>query len=261
MSHRSLLAFPKQPSGRAEPPSFGSLSYTLPAQPTPLIGREREVAEVWQMLRRPDVRLLTLVGPPGIGKTRLGIEISSKLAEDFADGAYFVPLAPITEPGLVLSAIAQTLAVKEAPGQLLSESLVSYLRNRQILLLLDNFEQVIGAAAEVAELLPHCPNLKVLVTSRELLQIYGEHDYPVPSLALPDPSRLPDLEALSHYEAVELFVQRAQAVQPGFQLTDRNAPSVAEVCLRLDGLPLAIELAAARILVLQPEEILGRLKE
>jgi predicted ATPase/ATP/maltotriose-dependent transcriptional regulator MalT len=151
------------------------------------------------------------------------------------------------------------MGVKEAPDQPLAESLADYLRSRQVLLLLDNFEQVIGAAAEVAGLLARCPELNVLVTSREQLRVYGEHDYPVPPLSLPDLNTLFDIEALSQYEAVELFVQRAQAVSPDFHLTERNAHTVAEICLRLDGLPLAIELAAARILVLQPEELLARL--
>ena len=257
MSHRSLVAFPKQPSERVEPRPF---SHNLPAQPTPLIGREKEIEAAYELLQRRDVRLLTLIGPPGIGKTRLGIEISSNLAEDFADGTFFVPLAPITEPGLVLPAVAQTLGIIEAPDQPLSNSLANYLRNRQILLLLDNFEQVMGAATEVAELLPHCPDLKVLVTSRERLHVYGEYQYPVPPLSLPDLARLPDPEALLQYEAIALFLQRAQAISPGFQLTQRNAPAVAEICLRLDGLPLAIELAAARISVLPPEEVLARLK-
>jgi predicted ATPase len=175
--------------------------------------------------------LLTLSGPPGIGKTRLALEITSNLAQDFADGTYLVPLAPITESRLVLATIAQSVGIREAPGQPLSESLANYLRDRQVLLLLDNFEQVIEAATGVAELLSHCPDLKMLVTSRELLRIYGEYDYPVPPLTLPDTNKLPDLESLSHFDAVELFMQRAQAVSPAFVLTEQSAHAVASVSL------------------------------
>ncbi|HET9495645.1 MAG TPA: tetratricopeptide repeat protein [Chloroflexia bacterium] len=234
--------------------------HNLPHQPTPLVGRGREVEAVCAMLRRPEVRLLTLFGPPGIGKTRLAIQAASVLPDDFPDGVCFVPLAVITDPDLVASAVTQALELRGALDESLPERLKGYLQSKQMLLLLDNFEQVVKAAPLLSDLLAACPGVKMLVTSRELLQLYGEHDYPVPPLSLPDLDRLPDLKALSDYEAIELFLQRAQAVSPGFQLTDRNAPAVAEICLRLDGLPLAIELAAARTLVLQPKEILARLK-
>jgi predicted ATPase/DNA-binding CsgD family transcriptional regulator len=256
-SRPSLVAFPQRPSQHTEPPS---VSHNLPSSPTPLIGREEEIKAVAETLCRPEVRLLTLIGPPGIGKTRLSIQGAADLLDDFPDGVCFVPLAPISDPDLVLNAITQALAIREASNRPLLESLKIYLQSKQMLLLLDNFEQVVSAAPLLADLLAGCPDVKIMVTSRELLQIYGEHDYPVPSLALPDPNRLPDLEALSQYEAIALFEQRARAVSPGFRVTERNAQAVAEICLRLDGLPLAIELAAARILVLPPEELLARLK-
>ncbi len=256
---QNIFALPKVQSGEraeAEAPRY----HNLPLQPTPFIGRDAEVEAACDILRHPDVRLLTLVGPPGIGKTRLSIEVAANLIPDFADGVYFVSLAPISDPVLVASAIALTLRVKESQDQSLRETLQRFLSDRQILLVLDNFEQVVDAAPLLAELLEACPHLKVLATSREVLHLYGEYDYPVPPLSLPDLNRFPDLEALSRYEAVELFLQRAQAVSPDFELTDRNAHTVAEICQRLDGLPLAIELAAARILVLTPEELLERLK-
>jgi predicted ATPase/DNA-binding CsgD family transcriptional regulator len=234
--------------------------HNLPHQPTPLVGRGREVGAVCSMLRRPDVRLLTLFGPPGIGKTRLSIHAAAEMLDDFADGVCFVPLAPITDPELVASAVAQALELRGSSNEPLVERMKGFLHGKQILLLLDNFEQVVTAAPLLGELLAHCPGVKLLVTSRERLRLYGEHDYPVPPLSLPDPDALPDLAALSDYEAIELFLQRAQAVNPSFQLTDRNAPAIAEICLRLDGLPLAIELAAARTLVLLPEDLLARLK-
>jgi predicted ATPase/DNA-binding CsgD family transcriptional regulator len=231
----------------------------LPLQPTTFIGREHELAAAREILLRDGVRLLTLTGPPGTGKTRLGLQLAADVAADFADGIYFVPLAPIRDAGLVVAAIYQGMELREEGSLPLLERLKFHLQGKQVLMLLDNFEHVMEAAPQVAELLSACPRLKVLVTSRELLHLYGEHDYPVPPLSLPDPNTLPDFGALSQYEAVTLFLQRARALNPRFELTDQNANAVAEICLRLDGLPLAIELAAARILVLSPEELLARL--
>ncbi|MGZ3642914.1 MAG: tetratricopeptide repeat protein [Ktedonobacteraceae bacterium] len=231
----------------------------LPIQPTSLIGREKEVAALLNLLRREEVRLLTLTGPGGTGKTRLGLQVAAELIDIFPDGVYYVNLAPLSDPALVLPTLAQTLDIKEISELPLLELLKSSLHLKHLLLLLDNFEQVVGAAGYVADLLAVCPNLKVMVTSRMTLHIRGEQEYAVPPLAVPDPKHLPDLMTLSQYEAVALFIQRAQAVKPEFQVTNANAPAVAEICVRLDGLPLAIELAAARIKVLPPQALLARL--
>jgi predicted ATPase/DNA-binding CsgD family transcriptional regulator len=235
------------------------LQHDLPIQPTPLIGRENEVARACGLLRRSDVRLLTLAGPPGIGKTRLGLEVAARLVGDFVDGVYFVPLAPVADPAQVLSAVAQVLEVKESPGRSLDESLQAYLGGRQMLLVLDNFEQVIEAATSVAGLLVHCPGLKVLVTSREVLRLRSEHEFQVPPLPLPDTRQPLDMRNASENEALKLFVQRAQAARPDFQLTAANIETVADICRCIDGLPLAIELAAARVKTLSPQAILARL--
>jgi predicted ATPase/DNA-binding SARP family transcriptional activator len=232
----------------------------LPVQPTSLIGRERELATLQQMLGRAEVRLVTLTGPGGTGKTRLALQVAADLLDEFGDGIFFVDLAPIRDPGLVASAVAQTLGVRETEGQSLVESLKSHLREKQLLLVLDNFEQVLEAAPTVAELLKAAPRLKVLVTSRAVLRLQGEQEFPVPPLARPDPRRLPPVEALSQYAAVALFIQRAVSVRPQFTVTDENAPAVAEICHRLDGLPLAIELAAARLKLFSPEALLSRLE-
>ena len=231
----------------------------LPVQLTPLIGREKEVAAVQYLLQREDVRLVTLTGPGGTGKTRLGLQVAAELSDLFADGVYFVNLAPLSDPELVVPTIAQILGLKEVSGQSLFDLVNAWLREKHLLLLLDNFEQVVDAALHVADLLAACPNLKVLVTSRMTLHIRGEQEFPVPPLTMPDPKRLPDLVELPQYEAVALFVSRAQATKPTFQLTVSNAPAIAEICVRLDGLPLAIELAATRIKLFSPQLLLAQL--
>jgi predicted ATPase/class 3 adenylate cyclase len=231
----------------------------LPLQPIPLVGRELEVSEIVERLRDEQARLLTLTGPGGTGKTRLALQAGADLLEEFDDGVFFVSLAAITDPELVPSAIAKSLGVKEGPEQSLEESLEAYLQQKRLLLILDNFEQVLEGSPLVGDLLGSCPNLKVLATSRIPLRLYGEQEYPVPPLEVPDLVRLPPLERLTQYEAVRLFVQRARAVKPDFEVTNESAPAVAEICVRLDGLPLAIELAAARTKLLPPQALLSRL--
>jgi predicted ATPase/class 3 adenylate cyclase len=233
-----------------------------PLKATPFVGREREVAGVREMLRPEHVRLLTLTGPGGIGKTRLALQAAADLLEEFPDGVFFVPLAAITDPALVIPTIAQTLQVREAGGTPLLDVLKEHLQDKHLLLVLDNFEQVLEAAAPVADLLAAAPQLKVLATSRASLRLSIEQQYPVPPLSLPptDAGQLPSLERLTQYESVALFISRARAANPTFEVNSQNAPAVAEICVRLDGLPLAIELAAARTRLLSPQAILDRLE-
>jgi predicted ATPase/class 3 adenylate cyclase len=239
--------------------TLGNRPNNLPTQPNPLIGREREVADVVALLRDADVRLVTLTGPGGTGKTRLALQIAAELLHDFAGGVFFVSLAPIGDPGLVVPAVAQALAVREVRGEELAQTLASYLEQKQMLLVLDNFEQVVAAAAEVARLLDRCSRLRLLVTSRERLRVRKERTYSVPPLPLIAANA--DVQALIANDAVLLFAARADAAIGGFTLDEQNAPVVAEICARLDGLPLAIELAAARVPVLPPQALLRRLDQ
>ncbi len=234
----------------------------LPMPRTGFVGREKETAAAKELLLRQDVRLVTVTGPGGIGKTRLAVEVASGLVESFPGGIHFVPLSPLSDPGLIASVIVQTMGIGEAGGQspleILKKNLQDSLR-APMLFLLDNFEHLIPAAPIVAELLVMGPHLKILVTSRAALHVYGEHEFPVPPLALPESRSMLSVEVLSHYPAVALFVQRAVAAKPDFELNRENAPAVIEICARLDGLPLAIELAAARVKVLSPSSLLTRL--
>jgi predicted ATPase len=234
----------------------------LPVSRTGFVGREKELAAARDLLLRPEVRLLTITGPGGIGKTRLAVEVAGALREQFSGGIHFVPLAALGDPALIATVIVQVLGLRGAasrtPLELLKESLLNS-SGGPMLLLLDNFEHLLQAAPTVAELLVIGPNLKILATSRAALHIYGEHEFPVSPLTLPDPLRLPPVQDLSQYPAVALFVQRAVTAKPGFALNRENAAAVAEICARLDGLPLAIELAAARLKILSPASLLTRL--
>ncbi|MCP4536197.1 MAG: protein kinase [Chloroflexi bacterium] len=235
--------------------------HNLPTQATPFIGREAQLAAVRQELVDPEngVRLLTLTGPGGTGKTRLSLQVAADLLHNFEDGVFFVELAPVSDPSLVAPTIAQTLDIREVADRSLTESLKDYLRNKHILLVLDNFEQVTDAAPTVSDLLAAAPRLQILVTSRALLRLQGEHVFPVPPMTLPAPDEWPPVERLMQVEAVQLFIQRARAVKADFDITGENGAAVAEICHRLDGLPLAIELAAARVRLLPPQKMLAQL--
>jgi non-specific serine/threonine protein kinase len=232
---------------------------TLPILPTPLVGRAREVAEVQQRLLTPEVRLLTLTGTGGTGKTRLALAVAAAIDAHFPQGVWFINLALLQDPALVIATIAQSLGIKEQPDELLLNTLARELSGWRALLNLDNFEQVVTAASEAASLLERCSHLKLLVTSRTALSVYGEHQYQVPPLSLPELGHLPPLDELARSEAVALFLQRARAAHAAFHATEEDAPAIAEICTRLDGLPLAIELAAARIRLMPPQALLARL--
>jgi predicted ATPase/class 3 adenylate cyclase len=249
------------PSEFPPPRTLEGRPTNLPIQLTALVGRNRELAELGQVLHRPDVRLLTLTGPGGTGKTRLALQLAADVLEDFPDGVFVVSLAPLADPSLALPAIAQTLGVRESAGRPVAAVLRDYVAEKRVLLVLDNFEQVVEAAGEVSDLLEAGPDLKVLVTTREPLHIPGEQEWPVQPLELPRAAETRNVEVLSQYESVRLFIERARAVRPDFTVTNENAPAVAEICVRLDGLPLAIELAAARVKVLSVSDLLGRLDQ
>jgi predicted ATPase len=259
---RRLPAGAPSPSLPAEFPALKTLdqrAHHLPSQPTPLLGRDREVAAICALLRRDDMRLVTLSGPGGIGKTRLAVQVATDLLDHFPDGVYFVGLSRLTDPALVLPTIADALGLSETGGRPIEEVVRDWLRTKQLLLVLDNFEQVAAAAPEVAALFAAAPHLWVLVTSRVVLHLRREREHPLLPLALPDPAHLPPPEGLAQYAAVALFVERAQAARPDFALTAANAPAIAEICARLDGLPLALELAATRVKLLPPDAMLARL--
>jgi len=243
-------------SGPAAP---SPLVHPLPIPPSPLIGRTCEVAEVAGLLDAADARLLTLTGPGGVGKTRLALAVAHAVADRYADGAVFVPLALLRAPDVVGAALATALDVGEGGGRSLPEALRGSLRDKRLLLILDNFEHVLAAAPLVADLLATCPGLRVLVTSRSRLRLTGERVYAVAPLSTPDPARLPALPALAEVPAVALLVQRARAAAADFALDTANASAIAALCTHLEGLPLALELAAPRLAVLSPEMLLRRL--
>ena len=243
-------------TGRAAP-SRDSRPANLPAQATPLVGRDRELAEIVALLRRQDVRCVTLTGPGGTGKTRLALSVAAALMADYRDGVFFIPLAAITEQAMVLSQVAQALGISKSAGQ----DLHAYLASRELLLVVDNVEQVIEAAPDLARLLVKAPHVRLLATSREPLHVAAERAYPIPPLGLPDPAAPGDFGAIARCDAVALFVDRSRAVEPSFAVTPANAATIAAICARLDGLPLAIELAAARVGFLSVDAILARLKE
>ena len=234
--------------------------HNLPAQPTPFIGRARQITALKELLLRADTSLVTLMGPGGTGKTRLSLQVAQELLDQFPNGVYFVPLADDTNADQFISRVAQQLAVREG-GRPLLENVKDYLRDKQMLLVFDNFEQLVSAAPVVAELLAAAPQLKILTSSRIALNLHGEREFPVPPLELPQADNESAWENLIENESIILFVERARTTNPNFGLTKDNASAVAEICRRLDGLPLALELAAARIKLLQPQAILTRLDD
>ena len=248
------------PGSRVDNPQDVEVTGDLPMSLTTFVGRERELDEL-RSLFREGKRLVTLVGIGGIGKTRLSLQVAAQMRHDFTDGVCFVGLAAISDPDLLLPTIVQELGIQIVETQPVVEQVKDVLRSKHFLLLLDNFEQLVEASLQIEELLAACPFLKIIVTSRTVLHLQAEQEFPLPPLALPNLSQLPGNEILAQCAAVALFIQRAQSILPSFQLTQANARAIAEICVRLDGLPLAIELAAARVKLLPPQTLLARLSQ
>src|SRR2546421_1295279 len=250
----------------SQPSSLAASSYIEPLWKMPpfftsLIGREQDVSAACTLLTRSDVRLVTLLGTGGIGKTRLAVQVANEMRDHFTGGTCFVSLVSIRDPKLVVPAISEALGIQESGTQPIIEQVKSALHEKSFLLLLDNFEQVLKAAPIIEELLAACPDLNIVVTSRAVLHLQAEHEFHLAPLSLPELKLLPATDTLAHYASVALFVQRAQASLPNFQVTQHNARAIAEICVCLDGLPLALELAAARIKLLPPQALLGRLSK
>ncbi|HJS17996.1 MAG TPA: tetratricopeptide repeat protein [Anaerolineales bacterium] len=256
------LVYDENQADKDSPGTFKAkrLKHNLPAQPTPFIGRASQIAALKELILNPDVRLITLLGPGGAGKTRLSLQVTQESLEHFPDSAFFVPLADDTDLNQFISRVAQQLEVREG-GRPLLENIKDYLRDKSLLLVLDNFEQLMSSASIVADLLAAAPQLKIITSSRIPLKLHSEHEFPVPPLELPLAANDGSVEDLLENESVLLFVRRAQAVHPNFALTKDNASAIAEICRRLDGLPLALELAAARVKLLPPQAILTRLDD
>ena len=258
--HVYQLLHPDLPADFPKLRSLDPLRNNLPIQATSFVGRDKEIKAVKALLAR--TRLLTLTGSGGAGKTRLSLQVAADLTEGVDDGVWLAEFASLSDPGLVAQTLAQALGVREEPGRPITQTLVDFLRPRSLLLVLDNCEHVLDAAAELCEaILRTCLSVKILASSREGLNIAGETTYRIPSLSVPDLKRSATPESLSHYEAVRLFIERAQAAQSSFSVTNANAPAVAQICHRLDGIPYAIELAAAKVRALSAEQINARLDD